>query len=123
MAAVNTERGDLPNPYYVNPEVFFKWVANPTLKEVSIQPRFDHEECYRAHAAVEKYYGLNREELLRRRWQTYETIEMFKNVFMVGDEQTRPFAREGLLNAGSPDADFAGMARYFIRDEWKLKLF
>ena len=64
----------LVDPYLENPEELYKWEADSILKEVRIAARTKRVRAVRAMIGAEEDLGLNREELRRRRWQTYEQL-------------------------------------------------
>jgi len=64
----------LLNPYVEDPEPLFKWVCDEILMEVEIQAADNLDELRRQRfEAVAKYYGLNREHLRKRRFDTFES--------------------------------------------------
>lgn len=75
-------------------------------------------------AAVRDFLGLNREELKRARFAIYEMAEAFRQLL---DTAELPAAQKAicenqlraLMEARS---EFAGMIRYFVKDEWQLGL-
>lgn len=118
-----SEGAGLINPYEVDPEPYFAWLAEPTLKEVSLIPRLDDERHRNAVESAEKYYGLNREELRRLRWKTYEQLDTFRQVLEAPLPEallTQVKSQVGKMLHAS--AQFAGMSRYFVRDIWALDI-
>jgi len=77
-----------------------------------IEPFFD----------AEKDLGLNREELRRRRWRTYETLHTLAHLaeYLPAGDAARARTVETIRAMMSPDGDYAGMVRYFVRSEWEL---
>lgn len=122
--ASKKEKAALVDPYTVDPEEFFKWVADPVLKEVTIKRRNNKVASKRAIAAVEQFYGLNRDELKRWRWRTYEMALTLKDVLQSG--QLPPAlagrVRDELKEMMSAQGQFAGMVRYFVKEVWQLNL-
>jgi hypothetical protein len=118
------EQPGLIDPYTVDPEPFFKWVADPVLKEVYIRPRHKTVSARRAYEATEKYLGLNRVELLRVRWTIYQIAETLKDALQSNrlEAPLRDKINAQLRCMMSGNAPFAGMVRYFVKDEWKLPL-
>jgi hypothetical protein len=116
------EKPGLVDPYVVNPEKLFKWSADPVLKEVIIQPLNNKPGAKRAFESVNKYYGLNRDELKKWRWRVYQEAETFKDVLQVAGlpATTKAKTEAQLRRMMEPDAEFAGMVRYFIREVWHL---
>lgn len=122
--AIKKEKAGLVDPYMVDPEPLFKWVADPVLKEVTIKRRNNKIASKRAIAAVEQFYGLNRDELKRWRWRTYEMAETLKDVLQSG-QLPPPLAvrvRDELKEMTSVQGQFAGMVRYFVNEVWQLNL-
>jgi hypothetical protein len=122
LQALLDEQADLPDPYLIDPEPFFKWVADPVLKEVVIAPR--DASAFRVYDAAVKYYGLNREDLRRVRWRIFRDLRAFRKVLTSGqfDLETREEVVEAIRAMMAGDAEFAGMVRYFVSDEWHLDL-
>ena len=122
------EQADLLDPYVTKPETFFKWTADDVLKEVEIQPRSKSQNHHRVFNAVHQFYGLNREELRRARWSlVYQHLAQRKENLRNLDARGRGVKQRAILVAGirgmmEDSAPFAGMARYFVRKEWKLQL-
>jgi hypothetical protein len=124
LKATTKEKPGLVDPYIIDPAPLFKWTADPVLKEVSIQPRNNKTAAKRAYAAVEKYYGLNRDELKRWRWRVYADAELLKDVLASNELNATLTAkiRGQLKDMMSVQSQFAGMVRYFVNDVWKLNL-
>ncbi len=73
--------------------------------------------------AAEKSLGLNREQLRRARWKVYSQLELFKDSLLRFERMGDPFAdsiRAMIKEMMGNQAPFAGMARYFVRQEWGL---
>ena len=123
-AALQNEKAGLVDPYLFDPEPFFKWVANATLMEVRIKPRNYKSATKKTFAAVEECLGLNREELRRLRWRTYEYLETFKDLLSIPElpEEKKTKIKIQIRKMTDASAPFAGMARYFVSTAWKLKL-
>ncbi|HKV10440.1 MAG TPA: hypothetical protein VJ725_20025 [Thermoanaerobaculia bacterium] len=124
LQALQAEQAHLPDPYLIDPEPLFRWVADPVQKEVAIAPRDASPEAQTAFAAVDRYFGLNREPLRRLRWSVYKDLKTFRDVLEA--VELPPGIRETVAGTvremmGS-EAEFAGMVRYFVRDEWGLNL-
>ena len=116
------EKPFLVDPYLEDPEELYKWEVDYTLKEVRIAARTKRVRAVRAMTAAEEDLRLNREELRRRRWQVYDvlqTITHLAEIRPLGDA-VRANAEETIRAMMSPDRDYAGMVRYFVRVEWEL---
>jgi len=118
------EKAGLIDPYVADPEQYFKWSADPVLKEVTIQPLNDKQASKRAFESVEKYYGLNRDELKKWRWRVYEYAETLKDAIEAGmlPAPLKAKTEDQLRKMMSPEAEFSGMISYFIRQEWGLDI-
>lgn len=113
-------KGESPaliNPYEEDPEPFFVWIPNSTLREVSAAPRATRG---RAKARAEEtiaILGLNRPELLRARWKQFRPVDTLCRNFKAGlpspeKEDTEDMLKE--VMAG--DSPYAAMSRYVIRE-------
>jgi uncharacterized protein (TIGR02646 family) len=124
LAASRKEKAGLPDPYQLDPEPLFKWVADPVNKEVTLKARNSTVASKRALAACEQFLGLNREELRRVRWETYRKLEIFKKTFEANqlDDALRADIQAVLQEMMANQAPFAGMVRYFVREVWRLNL-
>jgi hypothetical protein len=119
--ACTRERALLPDPYLEDPERFFAWEADAVLKEVRLKAATTR---YRKRfEAAETYFGLNRDELKRWRWHTYRQLKTLADAF---EQDVAPAMRDELAESLSTfmaaDAQFAGMARYFVRRVWRLNV-
>ena len=110
------------DPYLEDPEELYKWEADYTLKEVRIAARTKRVRAVRAMIAAEEDLGLNREELRRRRWHVYDILQTMMHLAESRplDDAARANAEETIKAMMSPDRDYAGMVRYFVRVEWEL---
>jgi hypothetical protein len=73
---------------------------------------------------MKKYYGLNREELLRLRWEWYDILLEFRDDLEDPNLSAGRIAqkKKKLKELIGPDRKFAGMARYFVYHVWGLDL-
>jgi uncharacterized protein (TIGR02646 family) len=115
------EKAGLVDPYVTDPDPLFKWIADDTLKTVSIAAASNAVGPKRAFAAVERFYGLNREELKRNRWRTFNELVIFKdslNQFVaLGIQPTlQATIRRQISDMMKFDAPYAGMVRYFVKE-------
>lgn len=121
---IGLEKAGLIDPYVVDPSRYFKWRADPVLKEVVVAPLNNRAESKRAFEAAERYYGLNRDELKKWRWRVYEYAETLKEAAQSGalPAPLQAKTEEQLRRMMRPEAEFAGMIGYFIRQVWGLDL-
>lgn len=124
MKACNKENPGLIDPYIIDPELYFKWVVDPVLKEVSIMPRNKKVRVIRIFQAVDQFLGLNREELRRIRWTTYSTLEILRRSLdsksIKGSLRSDIKSQIKIMMANH--YQFAAMVRYFVKEEWNLNL-
>lgn len=116
------EQALLLNPYVDHPEQHFAWEADSVLKSVYLRPRIGASQDI--HDAAERYFGLNRTELLLERWKVYAELETFRAVLasglLQGDIKQQVEAQ--IRQMMQADAPFSGMCRFFVTDEWALGL-
>lgn len=115
------EDAELINPYVADPEQLFAWKAIPETREVWLVAVTGSSQSGRAVKAAEDVLGLNRQELLRLRWNAYETLETLVLLFQEGGftaERQRDFLLRIRTQAGA-DRPFAGMTRFFLK-RWGL---
>ncbi len=116
------EEAELIDPYIFDPEPHMAWEADPILKEVSLIPVSDSALSSIMVKAMEKYYGLNREELRALRWEWYDVLLELRDDLAQGDLPPDRLARKKkrvreMMGANRP---FAGMVRYFVNSKWRL---
>lgn len=73
---------------------------------------------------MDQYYGLNREELCRLRWEWYDVLLEFRDDLENPNLGAARLAHKKtkLEELIGPDRPFAGMARYFVYHVWGLAL-
>ena len=113
------EKPYLVDPYIEEPEELYKWEADPVLKEVRIAARTKGVRAVRALSAAVKDLGLNREELRRRRWHTYEILVTLLRVAegLPARSKAGTAAAEQVQAMLGAEREYAAMARYFARAE------
>ncbi len=121
IVAAAKEKAGLVDPYVNDPDPLFKWIANDTLKTVEVAAASNKVAAKRAFAAVNQFYGLNREELKRIRWKTFDDLVVFRdslNAFVALGVQPALQAtiRSQIKDMTKPDAPYAGMVRYFVKE-------
>lgn len=121
LVAAAEEKAGLVDPYVTDPDPLFKWVADDVLKAVVLAPASNKVAAKRAFAGAEKSYGLNREELKRNRWRTYEDFLILKDSLAAfeadGDHPDLQQRIRDKINAMTKfDAPYAGMVRYFVKE-------
>ena len=120
LVAAGKEKAGLVDPYVTDPDPLFKWVANDTLKIVTVAPASNKVAATRAFKGAEASYGLNREELKRNRWKTYQdfivmkdSLKAFETAGIEPALQQR--IRDQIRAMTKVDAPYAGMVRYFVK--------
>ena len=128
VQAVTREKPYLVDPYLEDPEELYKWEADAVLEEVRITARTTRVRARRAIRAAQEDLGLNREELRRRRWHNYRILRTLASVVeelaaqpaRYAAARTRAITQIETMMAA--DSEYAGMARYFVRIEWRLDI-
>lgn len=120
LQATAKEKAGLPDPYLIDPEPLFRWVANDVLQEVEARAASRRVASTRAFAAAVECCGINRDELKRWRWATYamlvvlrDSLAAFEDAGIAGDLQQR--IRDQIRAMMRANAPYAGMVRYFVR--------
>lgn len=114
------EDADLPHPYLADTESLFGWRADDVNREVLLVARGRGRASQRAVAAAVDVLGLNREELRRLRYVTYENVKTWCLVIQTAAQPAvRKMAEEQLLKLAGSEYPFAGMTRHFLR-EWQV---
>ncbi len=120
LTAAGKEKAALVDPYVTDPDPLFKWVANDVLKIVELAPASTKVAARRAFAGAEASYGLNREELKRTRYNTYEDLVLLKDSLAAFEaDGTHPALqqriRDQIKGMTKVDSPYAGMVRYFVK--------
>jgi hypothetical protein len=123
-SACIAERARMPDPYLVDPEPLFSWRADGNLREVEIRPRDNSRPAKRAFEAVDRFLGLNRQELRLWRYKVYNEADIFVQTLK---SRRIPAALKGRIEDElrlmmSVEGEFAGMVRYLVRDVEGLHL-
>ena len=126
LIAAGKEKAGLVDPYVTDPDPLFKWVANDVLKIVELAPASNRVAAKRAFAGAEASYGLNREELKRTRYNTYEVLVLLRDALAAFEaDGTHPALQQRIRDQikvmTKVDAPYAGMVRYFVK-EFQLTL-
>jgi hypothetical protein len=114
------ETGDLPHPYYEDPEDLFGYRVDTSNEEVwleaSAAPR-----AAPAFAAADKYLGLNREDLRRDRYVHFTMLSTLYEAFKDGglNPTTQRLIENRFRSLSAASHPFAGMHRFFLRS-WGL---
>ncbi len=116
------EGATLINPYLDDPEEHFKWEVNALSRKVSISEKTAASKPF--FEAADKFYGLNREDLKLERGRIYRILSAFARSLNSNqlDAQLEQEIKDEIQAMIEPDALFAGMCRYFVREEWQLQL-
>lgn len=120
------ESPGLINPYLEDPEQFLAWLPDADLHEVSAAPL--HREghpFWRATKTID-VLGLNREELRRARWRTYQEVaalcEIYSSGCLDGTPKLKADTEAALKAAMEPDHSFAAMCRWTVRRQFSLNI-
>src|SRR5215218_6764526 len=123
-AAARAERAGLPDPYDGNPERLFVWRADDVLREVEVLPRPRARGARAAHDAAVRFLGLNREELRRWRYETYDLAVLLADTIEspLVDASLKVRSENKLRRMMGVEGEFAGMVRFVVRDIRRLAL-
>lgn len=126
LVASGKEKAGLVDPYVTDPDPLFKWIADDVLKVVALAPASNAVAAQRAFAGAEESYGLNREELKRNRYKTYEELVLLKDslaAFAAAgiNPVLQQRIKDQITAMTKVDAPYAGMVRYFVK-EFQLTL-
>ena len=118
LIAAAKEKAGLVDPYVTDPDPLFKWVANDVLKIVELAPASNKVAAKRAFAGAEASYGLNREELKRTRYNTYQDLVLLKDSLaaLAADPALQQRIRDRIKAMTKVDSPYAGMVRYFVKE-------
>jgi hypothetical protein len=121
LAAAGKEKAGLIDPYVTDPDPLFKWVADDVLKTVAVAAASNAAASRRAFEGAEASYGLNREELKRTRYKTYEDLVLLKDSLAAFEAEgtnllLQQRIRDQIKAMTNVDAPYAGMVRYFVKE-------
>ena len=107
------EKPFLVDPYLEDPEELYRWEADYTLREVRIAARTNRVRSVRAMIAADEDLGLNREELRRRRWITYDHLRTLAHIVELLPEGSpkETKIKENIREMMNAERDYAGMVR------------
>jgi uncharacterized protein (TIGR02646 family) len=114
------ERPLILNPYIDDPTRFFAWEVIEGISEVRLVPNADNPDAPAYVEAADSLLGLNRDELLQRRYAIYSTYKLLAEVRdTVGvpphlRERAAVQIAEMFTDASKP---YAGMIRFFENSE------
>jgi uncharacterized protein (TIGR02646 family) len=104
----------LPNPYYENPESYFVWVEDEVKRTVMMQPNTKKRNSKLVFEKVDEFYGINREELVRLRFNYLRHFKIYKKAVSNNiDKDIVSEANKMIAEMISDAHPFAGMMRYF----------
>lgn len=115
IALHNGEQPLIPNPYFDAPETLFAWEVFPAIGEVWIRANPTHPRGAAILAACEDIYGINRTQLLRRRfrqWKNYDLAAAMLATPGVPDA-LKTMAERLIESLKAGDSEYAAMVRYF----------
>ena len=118
--AITGEGALLVDPYEDVPEPFFRYSVKTGTREVHIAPAATTGKPLQRSKATIEVLGLNREELVGHRYKIYSVLELARMACASTDAAFKKAGEDLLRDAMAPDADHAGMARYFVLKKWKL---
>jgi len=108
----------LINPYRENPETIICYEVDSALKEVRVVPR--RAVHYDRVKACETCLGINREQLCQDRWKRYVVLDKVWRSWRAVPAKNKRVVAEIFRPLVADGEAFAGMARYFVREVWKV---
>ncbi|MFN0052993.1 MAG: hypothetical protein ACKV0T_12475 [Planctomycetales bacterium] len=126
LAGCGAEQAGLPDPYNEDPELYFRWEADATNKEVWLRARTASGRQQFITESCEVFMGLNREELRRWRWVlAYEHLADLKAILdQLHAEEVPGLAKQltedAIRKMMAADQPYAAMVRFFVKDMWNL---
>lgn len=113
-AAHRSERPLIPNPYIDDPEVIFAWEVREGSREVEVVPRPGVEGAPEIVAACQRIYGLNRPDLMRRRFQQFEIYQVNRLALrdLPADAPSRPIVQAFVQSLATEPSQYAAMIRF-----------
>ncbi|QJR15904.1 hypothetical protein [Usitatibacter palustris] len=117
-----TESAFIVNPYIEDPEKLLEWSVDDVNKEVLLKAG-PTQRAQEAFASAVEFLGLNREELKRVRYPTYEAFRTFRDVLLEPSvsQPVKDMVRTQMKTMVAGNLPFTGMLRYFVK-EWGLVL-
>lgn len=117
--AVDRELALVPDPYRERPEELLGWRADDSTRRVYAMavPHADPAVLARRERVVDamvRLLGLDRDELALLRFDRYEDVVSAALLLRSSDAAAVADARRRVVRYTSPDAQFAGMARWFL---------
>lgn len=112
----------LVNPYIDDPGDYFAWRADVTLREVELVPANDSDLAQVCVEAAKDHYGLDRIELRRLRYYTFEAylstkMNLAESGLSAPARKQNQRTLDGMLGDDYP---YAGMIRFFeSRGSWE----
>ena len=116
------EKPLLIHPSHEKPEDFIIYEvlppAGPVKGRVMVRPR---KPAHKARiAACEDCFGINRETLCEQRWLRYTILETAWKAWDQVSAAQKSLILPILADNLRPEQALAGMARYFVREVWKV---
>lgn len=111
------EKADLVHPYLENPEPLFAWKPVFTNEEVwLVAPKGASARAKRAVKSAIDNLGLNREELVRRRFRNYYLLADNLELWAAASGAKKVKRAEMVRTFCDPVQTYSGMCRYFARE-------
>lgn len=102
----------IPNPYFDDPEALFAWQVFEGTQEVWVIPNPANPRAPDVVDACNRIYGLNRPQLLRRRFKQWRYYDFALTALASSDAALQDDAREIIATMVRPDSEYTGMVRY-----------
>jgi uncharacterized protein (TIGR02646 family) len=113
------EKPGLLNPYMEDPELVFAWEVDFDDEYIHLVPILGDLRSKHLVGFANTVYGFDRHQLKRDRFFAYRFYRLAKMTFLepTASQGLRDFAEEELLRMQQDDFPFAGMLRFFARQD------
>jgi len=110
-----TETALLLNPYLDSPEKWLAYDYDDNKKTVAIIPIENNPKSEKFVSAAENFLGINREELLEKRYETFRVFRSFKRTLgkLKDDAELLSETEEIIQIMQQQVSVFSGMCKYF----------
>ncbi len=116
LATLAKEKPALLNPYFADTELYLKWEADENTREVIATANTKKRNASKFLAAMENFYGINRVELRRLRFQEYRHLKVYRLAIKNNiDAELVTESKAMITEMTADDYPFAAMLRYFNR--------
>lgn len=109
------EKPLIPNPYVDDPETCIAWDIIDGTRSIEAVANPEVEGSEAVLDACERIYGINRPELMRRRYEQYEFYKNFQMALqdLPDGSPSKPGIEQIVATMSEPSSQYAAMIRFF----------